>query len=102
MIERKIIADIVKEHMVENFLRKQLSDVPIKELEEKYKNMGYADFKNDLAKTIIDSLMPFQEKRRKLESKPDYVEKIIQEGSEKAREEARKNILEIKKKVGLL
>jgi small subunit ribosomal protein S3 len=32
MIERKIIADIVKEHLVENFLRKQLPDVPMKSI----------------------------------------------------------------------
>ena len=101
--DNKIKFDQQKKPAISNLLTiyNLLSDIPIKELENKYKSKGYADFKNDLAQVIIDFLKPFQEKRKELESKPDYVEKIIQEGSEKAREEAQKNILEIKKKIGL-
>ncbi|NQV00454.1 MAG: tryptophan--tRNA ligase, partial [Parcubacteria group bacterium] len=73
----------------------------IKELEEKYKNKGYADFKKDLAQVVIDFLKPFQIKRKELESKTDYVEKIIRVGSEKAKGEAKKTIREVKERIGL-
>ena len=37
----------------------------VSDLEKKYKNKGYAEFKKDLAEIIIKGLKPFQEKRKK-------------------------------------
>ncbi len=98
-----IIYDKQKKPAISNLLTiyNLLSNNSIKELEEKYKGKGYADLKKDLVQVIINFLKPFQKRRKELESKPNYVEKVIQEGSEKARIEAKKNILEIKEKIGL-
>lgn len=78
-----------------------LSEIPIKEIENKYKGKGYADFKKDLAQVIIDFLKPFQKKRKELENKPDYIEEIIKIGSKNAKKMAQKTIIEVKSKMGL-
>lgn len=99
----EIIYDKEKKPAISNLLTiyNLLSNIPIKELEKKYKNKGYANFKNDLAQVIIKFLNPFQKRRKELEYKPKYIEKIIQEGNKKAKEKAKKTIKEIKKKIGL-
>lgn len=58
---------------------------------------GCADCKMQLAQIVNDYLRPIREKRRELEQNPDYVDKIIVEGSQKARFEAQKVLAEVKK-----
>lgn len=74
----------------------------IQDLEKKYQDKGYAEFKKDLAEIIIKGLRPFQEKRKKYEKNPQLVNKILIEGETKARKIAQKTIKEVKKKMGLL
>jgi len=76
------------------------SNKSIKELENKYKNKGYGEFKKDLAEVIIKELKPFQEKRKKYS--PELVEKILNQGAEKAQKIAQKTIKEVKTKIGLI
>lgn len=73
-------------------------------LENLYKTTGvrYGEIKLELSDTIYNELKPIQEKRRELESNPDYVNKVIAEGAEKARIVARQTILEVRQKMGLL
>ena len=78
------------------------SNLSFSEIEKKFNGKGYGDFKNDLAELIIKSLKPFQEKKKALDKKPDYVKKILDDGAKKARKIAQKNLLEIKKKMNLL
>lgn len=78
------------------------SGKPIKDLEKKYKNKGYAEFKNDLAEVIIKGLKPIQEKRKKYEKNPQLVEKILAEGAKKARKIAQQTMKEVKTKMGLI
>ncbi|MEK7566596.1 MAG: tryptophan--tRNA ligase [Patescibacteria group bacterium] len=79
-----------------------VSETPIKKLEIKYKNSGYAEFKNDLAEAIIAHLAPIQKKYRELAKNPKKIEKILKEGSNKARLKAQKTMAEVKSKIGLL
>ena len=74
----------------------------IKELEKKYKDKGYAEFKKDLSEVIIRELKPFQEKRRKLEKNPQIVKKILNESAEKAQKIAQETMREVKEKMGLI
>ncbi|MFH1966247.1 MAG: tryptophan--tRNA ligase [Patescibacteria group bacterium] len=78
------------------------SELSSNQIEQKYKNKGYADFKKDLAEIVIKGLEPFQEKKKALDKKPDFVKKILVNGAKKARKIARKNIFEAKKKMGLI
>ncbi len=78
------------------------SNLSLNEIEKKYKNKGYADFKKDLAKVVIKGLKPFQEKKKALDKKPDYINKVLADGAKKARKIAQKNLLLAKKKMGLI
>lgn len=73
------------------------------EYEKRYLTSGirYKKLKDELAKAIIDELKPIQKKRAKLEKDPVYVEKVLEEGAERARKVAEKTIAEVKEKMGL-
>jgi tryptophanyl-tRNA synthetase len=77
-----------------------MSRLSTQEVEKKFKGASYAEFKKDLAEVVIDTLKPFQEKKKKL--KTAEVKKTLEAGNKKANAVASKKILEIKKKVGLL
>lgn len=77
------------------------SGLSFEAIEKKYKNNGYAQFKDDLAKIVIKGLKPFQTKKKALEKKPAYVKKILQDGAKKARPMAQKTIQQVKQKMGL-
>lgn len=65
-------------------------------------NIRYGDMKATIAGAIYQELQPLQEKRKELEAKPEYVDKIIAEGNEKAQKIARQTTDEVKEKMGLL
>ena len=79
-----------------------LSGLSFNQIEKKYKNKGYAQFKEDLAKIIIRGLKPFQEKKKALEKKPAYIKKILDQGAQKARPMAQKILAQVKQKMGLI
>ena len=68
----------------------------------KYKNKGYAKFKEDLAKVIIKGLSPFQKKMKTLENKPAYLRKVLDQGAKDAKKIAEKTLKEVKGKMGLI
>lgn len=72
------------------------------ELEKQYQSTGvsYAEVKKELSDTIFRELEPIQKKREELESNKGYVDRVIKEGNEKAREAAQKTIKEVKEKMG--
>jgi len=74
----------------------------IKEIEKEFSDSGYGEFKEVVAETIVDGLSSFQEEYKKLQNNPEKVEKILEEGRRKAQKIASKNILKIKKKMGLI
>lgn len=71
--------------------------------EKQYLGQGvrYAQLKKDLAQAIYEELEPIQRRRAELEAKPEYVEKVIKEGAEKARKIAEKTVRQVKEKMGL-
>jgi len=78
------------------------SDLSFDQIERKYKNKGYAQFKDDLAKIVIKELKPFQEKKKALDKKPEQIRKILENGVKKAESIAKKNLQQIKQKMGLI
>ncbi|MBL7036639.1 tryptophan--tRNA ligase [Candidatus Microgenomates bacterium] len=71
--------------------------------EEQYIGSGikYSELKEKLSEAIYEDLKPIQEKRSELESDPEYVDKVIKEGAEKARKIASETLKEVKQKMGL-
>ncbi|PID52623.1 MAG: tryptophan--tRNA ligase [Candidatus Moraniibacteriota bacterium] len=77
-----------------------LSDMTTDEVERKFIGKRYGDFKNDLAEIVIEFLMPFQEKMQKIEN--NEVQKILENGAQKANEIAERKMLCVRKSIGLL
>lgn len=75
-----------------------------REYEKMYVSEGirYGDLKTELAEAIYKELEPIQKKRKELEAKPEYVNKIIEDGAKKAREIASATVREVKEKMGLI
>ena len=78
------------------------SELSFAEIEKKFTGKGYGDFKNDLAELVIEKLKPFQARKKELDKDPGYVKKVLEDGAKKASKIAKKNLLEIKKKMDLI
>ena len=64
-------------------------------------NLKFSVMKDAVADAIYQELRPLQEKRKELESDRAYVDSVIKEGAERAREIASKTVAEVKEKMGL-
>jgi len=75
------------------------------EYEGLYQGPGlkYSEIKTRLATAIYyRELKPIQERRKKLEADPNYVNEVIREGAERARTIAKQTIIEVRKAMGLI
>ena len=63
--------------------------------------VGDIEVKKCLAKILNNFLDPIRKKRAEYESKPELVERILKEGTAKARAEAQKTLMEVKKAMKL-
>lgn len=61
----------------------------------------YGDLKKQLAEDIIHFVAPIQEKIKEMESNKNYLQKVLNLGTEKARESARKTIDEVRQAIGI-
>jgi len=78
------------------------SGISIDELEKKCASVSnYADFKMDVADVVIKGLADFQKKYYEFKDKPEYIEKVINEGAAKARALAKPKMEEVRKRIGL-
>lgn len=75
----------------------------VEEYKKLYSSSGirYGDLKRELSEAIYEELKPLQEKRKELENDPEYVDKVIKEGAERARAVAQQTIKEVKERMGL-
>lgn len=72
------------------------------EIVEKYKDLGYGQFKDDLAEVIIEELKPVQERFNSIRNDKEYLEKVYSQGAAKASALARKTLRKVYKKVGFI
>lgn len=78
------------------------ADISQKEVVKRYKDAGYATFKEELADLIIEKLQPFREKRAKLLKNKAGVMKVLEKGAKEANPIAQKKLEQAHKKAGLL
>lgn len=78
------------------------ADQPIKEIEKKFKNKGYADFKKQLAELLIEKLEPFRRKKKELLQREVYIREILERGRKRAEVLAQMTMQDVRKKMGLL
>ena len=62
---------------------------------------GCVAWKRELAKNIIETLKPIREKREYYEAHPELVDKILMEGTEKARKKAKETMAKVRKAMKL-
>ena len=74
-----------------------------KKYEQAYseKGIAYSELKEELTQAIYKELEPIQKRRAELEKKPEYVDKVLKKGAEKARKVAEETVKEVKGKMGL-
>lgn len=63
--------------------------------------IGCVDCKNSLVDNLVALLGPFQERRRELADKTDYVVEILHEGGKKARAIITETVVEVREKMGI-
>ena len=74
----------------------------IADLKEKYQKggYGYGDAKKLLLEKIMETFEPYRKKRIELEADLGYVDRVLREGADRARIEAKKTLDEVRKKIG--
>lgn len=72
----------------------------IAELETMYEGKGYGDFKSDLADVMVEFITPFQEKYEYYMNS-DELDRILDEGAEKARKKSFKMLKKMENAMGL-
>ena len=70
--------------------------------EEEYQkcSIRYGDMKKQLAVDIANFCTPIRERIEELQNNDAYIEKVMKQGAEQARESARKTVAEIRKIIG--
>ncbi|MGN8377831.1 tryptophan--tRNA ligase [Helicobacter pylori] len=77
-----------------------LSSESPENIEERFKNKGYGDFKKELAEVMIQALKPIQERYKEISD--DEVKAVLNCGTEKARPLARATYQKAKELMGLV
>ncbi|WQX88084.1 tryptophan--tRNA ligase [Helicobacter pylori] len=77
-----------------------LSNESPENIEERFKNKGYGDFKKELAEVMIQALKPIQERYKEISD--DEVKAVLNGGVEKARPLARATYQKAKELMGLV
>ena len=101
--EAKIYFDMDKKPAISNLINiyAALTDFSIKDIETKYKDAKtYAEFKLDLAKLLIQEIVPLNEKIDNLTYSNELIQ-VLDSGKQFAEKIAKENFLKIKKAIGL-
>ncbi len=102
--DNKICYDKAKKPAITNLLEifAGFSDYKIEDIEKKYANKGYAEFKLDLGILVADKLGVLQESFKSIRADESKLIHIIEKGNAQASNIARKKLKEVKEKIGLL
>jgi tryptophanyl-tRNA synthetase len=77
------------------------SDYAVMVADHERGGVGYGDLKKRLAEAYWDYFAPMRERRSEILKDPGYVDKVLEAGAERAREEAGKVLDRVRKAVGL-
>ncbi len=77
-----------------------LADVPRAQVEEQFATSNFADFKKELTDLAVAKLAPLTSKMRVLMEDPESIDRVLQNGTERANEIASKQLREIREIVG--
>lgn len=102
--EREIRYDPQSKPGVSNLLviHATLSGTTIPDLETAFSGKGYGDLKAEVADVVVGALEPFQGRMRDLLADPAELDRIVAEGSAKARVVAAGTLARVRAAIGLL
>ncbi|MCL4507159.1 MAG: tryptophan--tRNA ligase [Chloroflexi bacterium] len=72
------------------------------EIEAHFAGKGYGALKTEVAEVVVEGLRPIRERFDELMSNPDELDRILDDGAERARAVAAPKMKEIKRKVGFI
>lgn len=100
---KEIIYDPEKKPAISNLilLMSLASGESITKIEQRFAGRGYAEFKEAVASALVMFTTPIQMEYQKLSKNKKAIEKLLREGSKKARRVAIKTLAEAKKAIGL-
>jgi tryptophanyl-tRNA synthetase len=75
---------------------------PIEELEQSFRDKGYAELKDELADAIIEFLRPLQERYREIAADPGELARLLEMGAGKAQKVASETLQTVYERVGFL
>ncbi len=79
-----------------------LANTTTADLEKRYQDKGYQEFKDDLAELVIKTISPIQQSYSELMDDRNQLIAITQEGSERAQQLAEAKLVAVKAAVGLI
>lgn len=74
----------------------------IETLEQEFKGIGYGEFKQAVADSVVNLIIPIQQKYEYFLNNKELLDKILDDGALKASSYARKTISKVKRKMGLI
>ncbi|SFP36343.1 tryptophanyl-tRNA synthetase [Halolactibacillus halophilus] len=77
-----------------------VTNTPIKDLEKQYENIGYGQFKQDVADAVVTVLEPIQQRYYELIDS-DTLDEVLDQGRDTANRVANKTLAKAKKAMGL-
>lgn len=63
--------------------------------------VGYGEFKKRLFEAVWETFAPMRRRRAELESNPDYVDRVLADGAERARQVANETMARVRRAIGL-
>ena len=87
---------------IENLIgiHSSLSGIKIEKLLDEFKDQNLSKFKEKLSELLVKKISPISKEIKKLNDDISYIDQVLREGSEKAKEISSKKIEDIKKKFG--
>ncbi len=79
-----------------------IDEISIEDVEIRYEGKLYSDFKSDLGELLVEFLKPIQSKYNSIINDKEYLNLVIQKGSENAFFRARKTLSKVYRKVGFI
>jgi tryptophanyl-tRNA synthetase len=76
------------------------SGTGVADIEKKYENSGYGEFKKDLVEVTIEAIMPIQERYLEIRKSQELID-ILKDGAEKANAISERTLHRVKEKFGL-
>ena len=81
-------------------IHSSLSGIKIEKLLDEFKDQNLSKFKEKLSELLVKKISPISKEIKKLNDDISYIDQVLREGSEKAKEISSKKIEDIKKKFG--